>query len=152
MTVHLSMMANCLPTGPMRTPLVLHFSNFKAERGINIIAPCKKRPNDPLRSGNCLNTGISRHCQPIEPFFHWIDAKSGIQNTSCIRFLQGLLFYVFASLAFIAISLFFYYWFAFHNGQLPSGFSSTDNLYLTLLKIYYIKESCNMAEMNPQRE
>lgn len=82
---------------------------LKEERNIDIKIPHKKQPNDPLRSGNCLITDISQHRQPIESLFHWFGFKSGIQNASCIRSLQGLLFHVFASLAFITISLFFYY-------------------------------------------
>lgn len=82
---------------------------LKKERNIDVIIPRKKRVNDPLRSGNCLNADISRHRQPIESFFHWIDSLSGIQNASAIRSLQGLFFHIFASLAFISLSLLSYY-------------------------------------------
>ena len=82
---------------------------LKKARNVDILVPHKRPVNDPLRSGNCLNTGISRRRQPIEAFFHWIDVKSAIQNASHIRSLNGLLFHIFAALAFIAISLFFYY-------------------------------------------
>lgn len=83
--------------------------SLKETRDVDILVPHKRSVNDPLRSGNCLNTGISRRRQPIEAFFHWIDFKSSIQNASLIRSLDGLFFHVFASLAFITISLFFYY-------------------------------------------
>lgn len=82
---------------------------LKEERNIDIMVPRKRLVNEPLRSGNCLNTAMSSRRQPIESFFHWIDVKSGIQNASHIRSLAGLLFHVFASLAFIALSLAFYY-------------------------------------------
>lgn len=82
---------------------------LKKARNVDILVPHKRPVNDPLRSGNCLNTGISRRRQPIEAFFHWIDVKSAIQNASHIRSLNGLFFHIFAALAFIAISLFFYY-------------------------------------------
>ena len=71
--------------------------SLRETRNINIIVPRKRRVNDPLRSGNCLNTGVSRRRQPIESFFNWINVKSGIQNASHIRSLDGLLFHIFAS-------------------------------------------------------
>ena len=74
---------------------------------LELTAPRKKRPDDVLKSGDCLNTYISCRRQPIESLFNWMQAHSGIQSASTVRSLDGLFFHLFASLAF-AFSLFLF--------------------------------------------
>ena len=81
---------------------------LKKERNIDLVVPRKRKPNDPLRSGNCLNTGISRRRQPIESLFNWFNTQTDVQHAPRIRSFQGLLFHVFSAIAFCAILLFFY--------------------------------------------
>lgn len=49
--------------------------------------------------------------------FNWMQTHSGIQSASHVRSLEGLLFHLFASLAFLFSLLLFYYWFAFYREQ-----------------------------------
>ena len=80
-----------------------------SQHNVRIVIPRKKQKYDTLRSRDAFSTQISSLRQPIESFFHWINTKSGIQDASRVRSLDGLLFHVFASLAFACFLLRFYY-------------------------------------------
>ena len=80
-----------------------------AVHNIRIVTPRKKKKYDTLLSGDTVSTRISSLRQPIESLFNWINVKSGIQNASCVRSLEGLFFHVFAALAFSCFLLCFNY-------------------------------------------
>ena len=76
---------------------------------LELTTPRKKRPDDVLKSGDCFSTYVSCRRQPIESLFNWMQTHSGIQSASHVRSLEGLLFHLFASLAFLFSLLLFYY-------------------------------------------
>ena len=78
-------------------------------RAIELLTPRKKKPLDVLCSGDCFNSSVAAHRQPVESFFNWIQSKSGIQSASFVRSLSGLFFLIFSALAFCALLLLFYY-------------------------------------------
>ena len=80
-----------------------------SQHNVRIVIPRKKQKYDTLCSRDAVSTRISSLRQPIESLFHWINTKSGIQDASHVRSLEGLLFHVFASLAFACLLLRFYY-------------------------------------------
>lgn len=80
-----------------------------SQHNVRIVIPRKKQKYDTLCSRDAFSTRISSLRQPIESFFHWVNIKSGIQDASRVRSLDGLLFHVFASLAFACFLLRFYY-------------------------------------------
>lgn len=82
---------------------------MREQYNIEVITPRKKKKFDTVVSYDSLSSFVSSVRQPIEPFFNWINVKTGIQNASLVRSAQGLLFHVFSALAFIALSLFFNY-------------------------------------------
>lgn len=77
---------------------------LEREHGIKIITPRKKMKGDTLLSGDAYSTSVSSMRQPIESFFHWLNARFHIQCASFIRSSAGLLFHVFSA---IATALFF---------------------------------------------
>ena len=82
---------------------------LKREANIELITPRKKKKCDTLLSEDAASTFVSGIRQPIEVYFNWLNAKTSIQNASHVRSFAGLLFHVFACLAFAAYSQLFYY-------------------------------------------
>lgn len=82
---------------------------LKQERNITIITPRKKQKYDTLCSEDAASTFVSSVRQPIESYFNWLNAKTGIQNASCVRSYAGLLFHIFSCLAFAAFLQLFNY-------------------------------------------
>lgn len=82
---------------------------LKSERNIELITPRKKKKYDTLQSRDAASTFVSSLRQPIESFFNWLNAKTGIQNASHVRSLNGLLAHIFSCLAFAAFSKLFNY-------------------------------------------
>lgn len=82
---------------------------MKEERNIDLITPRKKKKYDTLRSEDAASTFVSSVRQPIESFFNWLNAKTGIQNASHVRSFDGLLVHIFSCLAFAAFSKLFNY-------------------------------------------
>lgn len=80
---------------------------LKKRREIELITPRKKKKHDTLQSKDAYSTFVSSIRQPIECFFNWLNVKTGIQNASHVRSLNGLLFHVFSCLAFAFLSLLF---------------------------------------------
>ena len=66
---------------------------------IQLLTPRKKRKDEVFVSGDAYSSFVSGKRQPIESFFHWMNAVTGIQNASHIRSSSGLLFHIFSSLA-----------------------------------------------------
>ena len=81
---------------------------LKAEANIDLITPRKKKVYDTLLSEDSASTFISGIRQPIEIFFNWLNAKTGIQNASHVRSLAGLLLHIYSCLASAAFSQLFY--------------------------------------------
>lgn len=82
---------------------------LKQERNITIITPRKKQKYDTLFSEDAASTFVSSVRQPIESYFNWLNAKTGIQNASLVRSCAGLLFHIFSCLAFAAFLQLFNY-------------------------------------------
>lgn len=82
---------------------------LKQERNIIIITPRKKQKYDTLFSEDTASTFVSSVRQPIESYFNWLNAKTGIQNASRVRSYAGLLFHIFSCLAFAAFLQLFNY-------------------------------------------
>lgn len=82
---------------------------LKQERNIIIITPRKKQKYDTLCSEDAASTFVSSVRQPIESYFNWLNAKTGIQNASRVRSYAGLLFHIFSCLAFAAFLQLFNY-------------------------------------------
>lgn len=82
---------------------------LKQERNITIITPRKKQKYDTLCSEDAASTFVSSVRQPIESYFNWLNAKTGIQNASLVRSYAGLLFHIFSCLAFAAFLQLFNY-------------------------------------------
>lgn len=82
---------------------------LKQERNITIITPRKKQKYDTLFSEDTASTFVSSVRQPIESYFNWLNAKTGIQNASRVRSYAGLLFHIFSCLAFAAFLQLFNY-------------------------------------------
>ena len=82
---------------------------MREQYNVEVVTPRKKKKFDIVVSSDSASSFVSSVRQPIEPFFNWINFKTGIQNASHIRSRKGLLFHVFSALAFIALSLFFNY-------------------------------------------
>ena len=70
---------------------------------IQLLTPRKKRINEVSMSRDAYSSFVSGKRQPIESFFHWINAVTGIQHASHIRSAAGLLFHVFSSLALVLL-------------------------------------------------
>lgn len=82
---------------------------LQQERNIIIITPRKKQKYDTLCSEDAASTFVSSVRQPIESYFNWLNAKTGIQNASRVRSYAGLLFHIFSCLAFAAFLQLFNY-------------------------------------------
>lgn len=82
---------------------------LQQERNIIIITPRKKQKYDTLCSEDTASTFVSSVRQPIESYFNWLNAKTGIQNASRVRSYAGLLFHIFSCLAFAAFLQLFNY-------------------------------------------
>ncbi len=68
--------------------------DLRKQYSIELITPRKKRPDDVLKSGDCLSTYISSRRQPIESLFNWLQFHSAIQSASFVRSLSGLFFHL----------------------------------------------------------
>ena len=75
---------------------------LKLESNVTLVTPRKKKKYDTLLSGDTVSTFISGIRQPIEIYFNWLNAKTGIQNAAHIRSYKGLLFHIYSCLAFAA--------------------------------------------------
>lgn len=84
-------------------------STLRDENNLQIVTPRKKAKGDVLASGDSYSTSVSILRQPIESFFHWLDARFHIQLASHIRSAAGLFSHVFASLAIAMFFLLFNY-------------------------------------------
>ena len=82
---------------------------LKTQANIDLATPRKKKKCDTLRSEDATSTFISGLHQPIEIYFNWLNVRTAIQNASHVRSLTGLLFHIFASVAFAAYCQLFYY-------------------------------------------
>lgn len=69
------------------------------EHHLKVITPRKKAKGDTLRSGDAYSSSVSAMRQPIESFFHWLNAHFHIQDASLVRSAMGLLFHVFSAIA-----------------------------------------------------
>ena len=78
-------------------------------RDIEIITPRKRKRYDVLRSGDCSHFAVSSARQPIESFFLLANLKFAFQVASRARSLSGIVFLLFAALAFCAFLARFYY-------------------------------------------
>lgn len=80
-----------------------------SDRNVVLCTPRKKPKGitETLVSSNALDTSISIKRQPIESFFSWIQAKTGIQIASKVRSLKGLLLHTFGKLAAAIAMLYF---------------------------------------------
>lgn len=74
------------------------------EHQLKVVTPRKKVKGDTIISGDAYSTAVSSMRQPIESFFHWLNARFHIQNASFVRSATGLLFHVFSA---VAVALFF---------------------------------------------
>lgn len=72
---------------------------LQKDYNIQLLTPRKKRKDEVFVSGDAYSSFVSGKRQPIESFFHWMNAVTGIQNASHIRSSSGLLFHIFSSLA-----------------------------------------------------
>lgn len=72
---------------------------LKAQYNIRLLTPRKKLKGELLTSSDAFSSFVSGMRQPIESFFHWLNAVTGIQHASHIRSSAGLLFHIFSSLA-----------------------------------------------------
>lgn len=66
---------------------------------VMLCTPRKKHKDDTVRSGDAYSSWVSALRQPIEGFFSWLDAKTGIQSASKVRSLSGLLTHIFGRIA-----------------------------------------------------
>lgn len=82
---------------------------LKLRYNIDLVTPRKKLLYEKVPSHDAFSTYVSSIRQPIESLFNWINVKTGIQNASHVRSIQGLLFHVFSALAFACWSLAFNY-------------------------------------------
>ena len=82
---------------------------LKTQANIDLVASRKKKKCDTLRSEDAASTFISGLRQPIEIYFNWLNVRTVIQNASHVRSITGLLFHIFACLAFAAYCQLFYY-------------------------------------------
>lgn len=82
---------------------------LKLRYNITLLTPRKKLLYEKVPSGDIFSTYVSSMRQPIESLFNWINVKTGIQNASHVRSMQGLLFHVFSALAFVCWTLAFNY-------------------------------------------
>ena len=82
---------------------------LKTQANIDLVTPRKKKKCDTLRFEDAASTFISGLRQPIEIYFNWLNVRTAIQNASHVRSTSGLLFHIFASLAFAAYCQLFYY-------------------------------------------
>ena len=82
---------------------------LKLRYNITLVTPHKKRLYEKVPSGDTFSTYVSSMRQPIESLFNWINVKTGIQNASHVRSMQGLFFHVFSALAFACWTLAFNY-------------------------------------------
>lgn len=82
---------------------------MKKERNVDVITPRKKQKYDTFCTGDAASTFVSSVRQPIESYFNWLNAKTGIQNAPHLRSFPWLLVHVFSCLAFAAFSVLFNY-------------------------------------------
>ena len=82
---------------------------LKLRYNIDLVTPRKKLLYEKVPSHDAFSTYVSSMRRPIESLFNWINVKTGIQNASHVRSMQGLLFHVFSALAFACWSLAFNY-------------------------------------------
>ncbi|MFT6416128.1 MAG: hypothetical protein ACJARZ_001471 [Dokdonia sp.] len=53
-----------------------------------------------------FSTAVSR-VKPIESLFHWINAKTGLQNAAKVRVTKGLIVHIFGALATVLLHYIF---------------------------------------------
>lgn len=69
---------------------------------LQLLTPVKKKKNqttDLTLFEKLLSTSVSRVRQPIESLFNWLHEKTGIENASKVRSLNGVMIHAFGKLA-----------------------------------------------------
>lgn len=66
---------------------------------VTLLTPRKKQGNDTVCSSDAYSSWVSALRQPIEGFFSWLNAKTGIQSASKVRSLSGLWTHIFLRIA-----------------------------------------------------
>ncbi|MCL2109426.1 MAG: IS982 family transposase [Oscillospiraceae bacterium] len=81
------------------------WSNALAERNVRVFTPVKLKKGQKVLGATekAYSAAVSRARQAIESFFNWINQKTGIQNASKVRSDDGLLAFIFARLASLAV-------------------------------------------------
>ena len=76
-------------------------SHLEKEQNLTLITPIQRKKGQThlALTDRIYSERVSRLRQPIESFFNWLEAKTGIQRASTVRSLKGLQVHVFGKLA-----------------------------------------------------
>lgn len=72
---------------------------LESKYSVVLRTPIKKQRCETIRSGDAYSSFVSAMRQPVESFFNWLDARTGIQSASRVRSLSGLLTHIFGRVA-----------------------------------------------------
>ena len=79
---------------------------LKSKYSVVLCTPIKKQRGDAISSGDSYSSFVSAMRQPVESFFNWLSARTGIQSASRVRSLSGLLTHIFGRIAMALYLLF----------------------------------------------
>ena len=72
---------------------------LESKYSVVLRTPIKKQRNESNRSRDAYSSFVSAMRQPVESFFNWLNARTGIQSASKVRSLSGLLIHIFGRVA-----------------------------------------------------
>lgn len=76
-------------------------AHLEKEQNLTLITPIQRKKGQAALAltDRVYSERVSRLRQPIESFFNWLEAKTGLQRASTVRSLKGLQVHVFGKLA-----------------------------------------------------
>ena len=72
---------------------------LESKYSVVLCTPIKKQRGEAISSGDTYSSFVSAMRQPVESFFNWLNARTGIQSASRVRSLSGLLTHLFGRIA-----------------------------------------------------